>query len=256
LNLNPVVLLTGPYSKLGAGIIVLPAKDPKAAILSVSAISSDGVANSTGFNTLFKGNTTFAAEGRVKTDFFELTGHQLVGSMYSTKNYTSLQQNLRFIVQNGAIEQKEGSWCFYYDFDQYLYETKKGSDKGIGVFGRFGASDGNPNPIHYFYSVGIRGKGVIPAHSMDQFGIGYYYIVIGNPALTGPLTTRDIFRDEQGVEGYYNFAVTQWMKLTPDIQVIRPGQKQELNVTTAPPTIIRNSMSTAFVMGLRLQLIF
>ena len=46
----------------------------------------------------------------------------------------------------------------YYNFDQYLCQPKK--DKGVGLFGRFGASDGNPNLMHYFYELGFGGKGL------------------------------------------------------------------------------------------------
>jgi len=255
-NFNPTPILAGPYSTLGAGIMVLPTKDPNAAILSVSVISTDGKANHAGFDKLFNGNTTYAAEGRMRTDFFGMTGHQLVGGMYSTKSFASLEQNLRFIIQNGAIEQKNRAWAFYYNFDQYLYEPIKGSGRGLGIFGRFGASDGNPNPIRYFYSIGIGGKGLVPGRPLDQFGVGYYLIDVKHPKFTGLLSTMTFFRNEYGFEGYYNLAITPWMKLTPDIQVIRPAQKQVIDITGSIPVIVKDSISTATVLGLRLQVIF
>lgn len=256
LNFTPVAALVAPYTPLGAGIMVLPTKDPNAAILSVMAISTDGKANHAGFDKLFNGNTTYAAEGRVKTDFFNLTGHQLFGAMYSTKSFASLEQNLRLIIESGSIEQKNNSWAFYYNFDQYLYEPKKGSGRGVGIFGRFGASDGNPNPMHYFYSIGIGGKGILPGRPLDQFGMGYYYIDVNNPKFTGPLGTRAFLRNEYGFEGYYNFAVTPWMKVTPDIQFVRPAQKQAIDFSGPIPIIVKDNISTAAVFGLRLQLIF
>jgi porin len=68
-------------------------------------------------------------------------------------------QNARFVFEHGAFEEKKGSWSVYYNFDHYLYESKKGSGKGIGVFARFGASDGNPNFMHFFYSLEFGGRG-------------------------------------------------------------------------------------------------
>jgi porin len=254
-NINPVATLVAPYSTLGAGIMVLPAKDPKAAVISVMAISSDGTANSSGFDNLSAGNTTYAAEGRVKTDFFGLTGHQLLGAMYSTKDFASLDQNLRFIIVNRNIEKKDNSWGVYYNFDQYLYETTKGSGKGVGIFGRFGFSDGNPNPLHYFYSIGIGGKGIVPGRPLDAFGLGFYCIDVSNPKFTDPLATRVFLRNEYGVEAYYNIAITPWLKLTPDIQVVRPAQKTQIvgqNILTAG----REDVDTVTAVGLRLQLIF
>lgn len=260
-SVTPVGLLAAPYSTLGAGLIILPTKDINGAQITLNALNTNGLADSAGFDTLALNNTTYAGEARVRTNFFGLTGHQLVGYMYSTKEFTSLDQSLRFIIQNGSIEKKSGTWAFYYNFDQYLYEKKKGSGQGIGIFGRFGASDGNPNPMRYFYSIGIGGKGVIPDRPLDHFGIGYYYMDISNPNFTGPLQARSFLRDEQGFEAYYNFAITPWMKLTPDIQIVRPAQKNTVSLGQRDafgrqiPTVLTNDINTATVLGLRLQLI-
>ena len=134
------------------------------------------------------------------------------------------------------MEPKRGSWNVYYNFDQYLYEPKKGSDQGIGIFGRFGASDGNPNFMHFFYSIGVGGKGIIPNRPLDQFGLGFYYIDINKPKIQGLLRTAKLLRDEYGFEAYYNFAITPWLLLTPDIQVVRGAQKDKIKIgpSTAP----------------------
>lgn len=245
-NFNPALALTVPNSVLGAGVIILPTKDPNQALISVLVVDSNGKANRSGFDTAFEGNNTYNIEGRVRTNFFGMTGHQLAGALYSTKNFASLDQSLRILIENGNIEKKNNSWAFYYNFDQYLYEPKKGT--GIGIFGRFGISDGNPNPVHHLYSLGIGGKGVVPGRALDSFGLGYYYLDISNPKFTGPLATRELLRDEQGFEAYYNFAITPWMKLTPDLQVIRPTQKQII--------ASGKNIDTATVVGLRLQMNF
>jgi hypothetical protein len=66
-----------------------------------------------------------------------------------------------FRFHDRLAEEKKASGNIYYNFDQYLYEANKGAGEGIGLFGRSGASDGNPNFMHCFYSLGIGGKGVI-----------------------------------------------------------------------------------------------
>ena len=181
----------------------------------------------------------------MRTNFLGLTGHQLIGGAYSNKTFTSLDQ--RIFVENRTIEEQKGSWNVYYNFDQYLYEPKKGSGQGIGIFGRFGASDGNPNPMHFFFSFGVGGKGMIPGRPLDRFGIGYYYMDVRQPTFTGPVATRELLRDEYGIEAFYNIAITPWLQLTPDIQVIRPAQKE---------TISGENVHTATVLGFRLQMIF
>lgn len=78
-NLNPVPVLTVPNSTLGAGVIVLPTKDPKAAIVNFSVLQTNGQASTTGFSDLHSNQLTFVGEARVRTNFFGLTGHQLIG---------------------------------------------------------------------------------------------------------------------------------------------------------------------------------
>jgi len=221
-NINPALVLTVPYSTLGAGLIVLPTKDPEAAFMTFSALSSEGEANQSGFSTLSADMVTFVSEARVRTDFLGLTGHQLVGVTYSNKEFTSLDQRLGAFLENNELLKKKGSWSFFYNFDQYLYEPKKGS--GIGIFGRFGTSEGNPNPVHYFVSLGVGGKGVADRPN-DQFGIGWYYLNVGNPTLVTLTGVRELLRDEQGFEAYYSFAITPWALLTPDVQVVFPAQE-------------------------------
>jgi porin len=254
-NINPVLLLTVPSSTLGAGVIILPTKDPKSAVISLLVVDSNGRANTSGFDTAFEGNNTYVIEGHLGTDFFGMTGHQLVGATYSGKDFSSLDQSLRIIVENGSIKKEDDSWAFFYNFDQYVYEPNKG--QGVGIFGRFGASDGDANPIHYFYSVGVGGKGIVPGRALDEFGVGFYYIDVSNPEFTGLLADRDLLRDEYGVEAYYNIALTPWMKLTPDIQVIRPAQEKTLKIDSEHLLASKKKdVDTATVVGLRLQIVF
>ena len=253
LNFNPAMLMAVPYSTLGAGLLVLPTKDMKEASVSLMVLQANGQPNTSGFSDLHWNELSFVGEGRVRTDFFGLTGHQLVGGLYSNKTFNSLNQN-RLIVETAGIEKKQGSWAVYYNFDQYLYETKKGSGRGVGIFGRFGAADGNPNPVRFFYSLGVGGKGLIPGRELDQFGIGGYYGDITNPKFTGPAGTITFLRNAYGFEAYYNVAITPWMQLTPDIQIIRPAEKHFTETIGGVP--IRRNIDTTTVLGIRLKLVF
>jgi porin len=256
LNFNPVLALTVPYSTLGTGLIVLPTRDPKQAILSLFLMSSTGSASTSGFDDLDGNNLTVVGEGRVTTNFFGLTGHQLFGASFSNRKFTSIDQDARFVFENGALEGKKGSWNIHYNFDQYLYEPKKGSGEGIGVFGRFGASDGNPNFMHFFYSLGIGGKGVIPSRHNDRYGFGFYYIDVNNPKLQGLFQNTKLLRDEYGFEAFYNIAVTPWLVLTPDIQVVRGAQKNTFTIDSLPTIVSRKSIGTATILGLRMKMVF
>src|SRR5215510_2335347 len=260
-NFNPLLAFTVPYSTLGVGTIVLPTKDPKEAIVTLFVLSANNSPTTSGFGDLNGNAIVVAGEGRVRTDFFGLTGHQLFGTTFSNKKFTSIDQRLdRDVIENQTLRAEKGSWNIYYNFDQYLYESKKGADRGVGVFGRLGVSDGNPNFMKFFGSFGVGGKGMFESRPLDQLGFGYYYINIDNPSLQGPLQTRRFLRDEYGFEWYYNFAITPWAMLTPDLQVVRGAQKDKVSIGQGPlgllPRIDRKSISTSTVLGLRLQLLF
>jgi porin len=259
-NFNPVPLVTTPYSTLGTGLILFPTKDPRQAIVNFLVLQANGQASTSGFNDLDANKLTFAGEGRVRTNFFGLTGHQLLGATFSNRKFTSIDQSLRFVIENRGLEEKKGSWNVYYNFDQYLYEPKKGSGQGIGIFGRLAVSDGNPNPMHHFYSIGVGGKGTIPGRPRDRLGLGFYYIDIKNPQFQGPFGTTKFLRDEYGFEAFYNIAITPWMLLTPDIQIVRGAQKNRITLGTSPlgvPIITsKKSIGMATILGLRLQLVF
>ena len=110
---------------------------------------------------------------------------------------------------------------------------------------------GDPVPMQYFYSIGVGAKGPIKSRPLDQCGIGYFYSSINNPTLQLPFTTRKFLRDEWGFEAYYNIALTPWLLLTPDVQVLGPAQKREIVSLRDQQRI-----GTATVLGLRGQIIF
>ena len=259
LNFYPGFAFTVPYSTLGAGVVVLPTKDPKEAIVTLSVLSTNGTAKTSGFEDLNGNAISLALEGRVRTDFFGLTGHQLLGTTYTDKTFTSIDQRLGSIVETRTFKAVKGSWNVYYNFDQYLYQPKKGVDRGVGLFGRLGVSDGNPDFMKFFGSFGVGGKGMFENRPHDEFGLGFYYIGINNPSLQGPLQTRNFLRDEYGFEAFYDVAITPWLLLTPDLQVIRGAQKDTVNIVQGPlglPRIQKNSIDTAIVVGARLQMLF
>jgi porin len=254
-NINPVALVASPYSALGAGVIVLPTKDPTDAILNFLVIQSTGKASTAGFGHISSNDLTFAGEGRVKTSFFGLTGHQLVGAEYSNKQFKSIDQRLDFILQNRQLARTDGTWAIYYNFDQFLYEIDKHSERGVGLFGRFGAADGDPNFLQYFFSAGVGGKGIIPDRADDQCGLGYYYLDVANPTLSVGTRSFAFLRDEWGFEAYYNLALTPWLIFTPDIQVIGPAQKRQLGSVTIASGGILEGVGTATVVGVRLRMV-
>lgn len=223
LRWNPVTARTTPYSTLGAGFFFLG----DWGIWSFTAYDTEGAANVSGFDTAFDRGTSMATEARFNLEPFGKPGHQVLGFTWSDKDFVSLDQDLRagiriparpilnLLTLDLSLERESSSWSFYYNFDQYLYVEAEDPTQGVGIFGRFGISDGEANPIETFYSLGIGGTGIIPERDRDTFGLGYYFVDYG-----GGLPERLGIRSSQGVELFYNIEVTPWLHITPDLQVI------------------------------------
>jgi porin len=123
---------------------------------------------------------------------------------------------------------KDSTWAANYNFFHYAQVYKGGPQtwsplmptlrpKGWGFFARASMSDGNPNPIKWFASVGAGGDN--PIRLKDSWGVGAYYQGMSDEKLM-----RDVdVGDEKGIEAWYNWGVTGWMNLTADVQYIAPG---------------------------------
>jgi len=189
---------------------------------------------------------------------FGLTGHQSISFVWSNKDFTSLSQDPRTLVGNAlfgtSLKKESGSWGLTYNFDQYVFQKKEDPTQGFGIFGRFGISDGKANPVAQFYSFGFGGKGMIPGRDQDRFGIGYYYLKVSSELRDTfpPLVLRRIGLDhEQGAELFYNVAITPWLHLTPDLQIIDSARNKAPIISAN-----RKPIDTAVVAGLRVKIDF
>ncbi len=93
-----------------------------------------------------------------------------------------------------------------------------------------------------------------PRRDQDRFGIGYYYLSISNDLRrTFPplLRNRIGLEHGQGVELFYNIAVTPWLHVTPDLQFIDAGRDK---APIIGPN--RKAINTAIVAGLRIKVDF
>ncbi len=225
---NPVVLPHAPYTNLAAALIYLPID-----WLSIGTFvwDTNGSASKTGFDTAFHQpeGMSLAQEWGVKVKPFGLKGEQKFGWVYSTKNFTVLDQGRSSfrLTPEGVVftpEKRPDDWVLYYNFHQYLYTEPDDPEQGVGIFGRFGWSTAESNPFEEFYSIGVGGKGIIPGRDNDRFGIGYFHLNFSDdfPRIVkralGGLDASD------GIELFYNIEITPWLHITPDLQIIcNPG---------------------------------
>ncbi len=161
-----------------------------------------------------------------------------VTATYSTKDGADLSSLLLPPDLKGG--EKDGSYNIALSFSHLLFESSDQPGKGFGIYGKGAIADGNPNPIQSSFAGGFAGHGIVPNRPEDVFGIGYYYYNFSDD-LQSSVAAAVPFDDEQGVEIYYNLAVTPWFHVVPDLQWINPA---------------RGDFSDAWVASIRANLFF
>ncbi|MHC4225673.1 MAG: carbohydrate porin, partial [Planctomycetota bacterium] len=242
---NPVGIRAVPLSSLGGGLIFIwpDVHAAKPTTLAVTVLGPDGMPNTVGWDDDYEDGASYSAAFRVPTEFFNKDGAHTIAAAYSSKDTTILDQDPLFIIPPipGAppvVKENNGTWAFFYNFDQYLFNEEQDPTQGIGLFGRLGIADDETSPPDRFYSIGLGGKGIVEGRDEDTFGFGYYYIGVSDEM---PSVIRDILDSGQGYEFFYNIEVTQWLHITPDFQIIDSGNK---------------NADTAYVAGVRARMDF
>ena len=159
------------------------------------------------------------------------------GVAYSTKHGSDLSEVL--LPSDLRSGEKEGSYSVSLQFSHFIKESDDNPGDGWGVFIKGAIADGNPNIIKGSVSTGIGGKALFSSRPKDNFGFGYFYYAFSNDLQSAVSPLLD-FNDEQGVEAFYSYAVTPWLKVTGDIQYIDPASGDNSNaLVTGVRTNIR-----------------
>lgn len=117
---------------------------------------------------------------------------------------------------------KKGFWLASYAVQQYLVASADDPSVGWGLFGLATLSDGNPNPVRWSALAGLAGNNLLPGRVNDQWGVGFFHYGLTTPLLAGLADLRLYRRSEGGVEAFYNWAITPWVRLSGDLQIVEP----------------------------------
>jgi len=215
---NPIVGATVPYSTLGAGFVFHPDGGP---MVMVTVLNSNDTTATSGFDTLFNDGMLLSAAVRVPTSFLDRPGHQLLGGTWNSRTYTSITEAY-IPYPDVAIPTTRGSWCLYWNFDQFLVVDPADDTRGWGPFGRAGIADPHTSPIDAFLSFGVGGNVLGRMRRDDTFGVGWYW-ASASPEI-GTLITAQFgpVGDGQGIECFYNYALLPAIRITPDLQYVVP----------------------------------
>jgi len=229
---------TVPFATLGAGAIFFKDGMPAAQVLVLNATDTT---TTSGISELFADGVAILAGVNVPVPIAGKMGIHSFNGAWNSKTFTSLGQDPRAIGGNAPLATTEGSWAAWWSGAQYLHQDPCDPMQGWGVFGRFGVSDGDTNPIQYFANAGIGGQSPFCGREDDLFGVGWFYNRFSSSL--GPVATMALGLETRatGVEIFYNYAATPYLRITPDLQVVEPGT---------------NRANTAIILGLRVQLDF
>jgi porin len=196
--------------------------------------------NKSGIKDAFADGVTIRGSVSLPVTIAGRSGHQGFAASYSNKDGNDLEtiDDIFLPPYSSSVSLKSNRYYFNYTFDQYLYQSEENPKEGVGLFGQFGISDGNPNKLYWMAFGGVGGTGLIPGRSRDNWGAGYYYAAWSGD-LKDSLESTMTLRDEQGWEVFYNFSVTPWLVLGADLQIIKPAMANDTAVFSGLRTVMK-----------------
>ncbi len=187
-----------------------------------------------------------------------------LGIWYDTKRFADQEfDNTGLSLANpastGIPRMHRGDWAIYAVIDQMIWQDRNENDKTLNVFIRpMGTPLADRNLIDFSLNAGITLHEPFPHRDDDTFGIGMGYAHISGRAaaldqdtalFTGAFTPMR--SGETFVEATYQYQVTPWLQLQPDIQyVFNPGGG--IANPNAPTQPVKNEA----VFGLRTTILF
>ena len=213
--------------------------------ISFGLLDPNDHSTNAGLDHLFTDGATLAPVINLPSKWFGKTGKHSFSYTVTTKKYTPFDAIKQIVLPGpplNPIQPRRGSFSVSYVGRQYLIE--KGKDDGWGVFTQLSFADKNTSPVTRFFDVGIGGNGIFTRRQQDDFGLAYGYtglssVLVNNLNLVTIGNVRP--HAEHQFEGFYNLHLTPWLRLTGDLQVIRP--------------VVRRA-STAVVPAARVEFIF
>jgi len=240
---------TVPYSTLGAGFVWKQDGEP---VFSMMLLDTHNTPTTSGFETFFTNGVTILARVDRTVRWFDRLGHQAIWGTYSTGKFDDLSTTPYLDPITGIAtvpsHRETGSWSIFYTADQALWVDPTNPARSWGVFTNIGLADDGPSPIRWGANVGLGGSSPLVTRPVDTFGIAYAYTSYSAALNQLPTNVLPIGND-QAVELFYNYAVTPWFRVTPDLQVLIPARERTIGTPPQP-------IDTALVLGMRAKLDF
>jgi porin len=141
---------------------------------------------------------------------------------YSTEEGADLSEVLLPPDLRGGT--KTGSWGVSAQLGHLVAPSRVVPGRGLGVYGRLGLSDGNPNFIRGFLVGGLAAHGMLASRPQDSFGLGSYFYNFSSDLRAALMPTIGV-DNEQGAELFYRLAVRRWFRVGANVQVVNPATR-------------------------------
>ena len=151
-----------------------------------------------------------------------------------------------------------GDFSVYAIVDQMLWRRPDTKDEGISVFARIMGAPSDRNLVDLYADTGVALKGPFDGRSDDIAGLAVAYSHVSSAvrvaSVAAPLLPpgRPANDHEIDLEATYQFAVTPWWQLQPDLQYTIHPDGNVVDPTSAP----RGQIKDATVLGLRTVITF
>lgn len=172
----------------------------------------------------FSEGTTFSVSATVPVAPGGLQGSQGLRLVYSSASGIDFRTIPDLALPPGSdavLADRKGYYFLSYSFQQYLVQEAPGV--GWGVFGQFGLSEGNPNPVRSSAILGLGGNATFLDRPEDRWGIAGFYYDFSDELEDGLAAIGSGLRDEYGLEAFYDARITENLRLGGNVQIIRPG---------------------------------
>lgn len=125
---------------------------------------------------------------------------------------------------NGITRDDNNGLYFIGEKNLFSEET---SSQGLGMFLQLGFAETDRNQIDLYIGAGINYKGLIPNRNEDVFGMAVAHASTSDDFINANPGTDN---GETAVELSYQFGITPWLIVQPDLQyIINPGMVSTVN---------------------------
>jgi porin len=160
-----------------------------------------------------------------------------IGAWYDTENFADERFDEQGLLladpgSSGLPRQHRGDFAIYGVADQMVWRSTKDPNRSVSVFARaMGTPLADRNLIDFSLNAGFTIRDPLTYRTDDTFGVGMGYTHVSKAVAdhdedlalaTGDFVPRQ--SSETFVEATYQYQVTPWLQLQPDVQyVFNPG---------------------------------